>query len=54
MEMSSQLHAPVALYPKKTPSVWMGGWADFRARLDAMENRKILPLPRSEARQSIP
>jgi hypothetical protein len=47
MEVSSQLHAPAALPPGKSPTGthWIGGWVGPTACLDAMGNRKIVPLP---------
>jgi hypothetical protein len=33
---------------------WMRSWLGLRPGLDAVENRKILPLPGIEPRSSIP
>jgi hypothetical protein len=33
---------------------WIGGWVDPRARLDAIENRGLLPLPGIESRPFSP
>jgi hypothetical protein len=49
--MSGQLHAPVYLSPGKIAS---SGWVVPRSGLDAMESRKILPLPSIEPRPSRP
>jgi hypothetical protein len=56
MEVSGQLHAPAALPPGKGPpgTRWMGGWVGPRAGLDAVENRKILPLLGIKPWQSSP
>jgi hypothetical protein len=45
--VSSQLHAPAALYPgERAPGTqWRGGWVDPRAGLDDVEKRKFLTLP---------
>jgi hypothetical protein len=40
MEVNGQLHAPIALLPRKQPHC-IGGWMGPRAGLDAMEKRKI-------------
>jgi hypothetical protein len=42
MEVSGQLHVPVALPPGKGAPVthWIGGWVGSRADLDAMAKRK--------------
>jgi hypothetical protein len=47
MEVSGQLHAATALPPGKYPpgTQWIGGWLGHRVGLNAMEKRKILPLP---------
>jgi hypothetical protein len=54
MQVSSQLHAPVALPPRKVPpppgTHWIGGWVDPRASLDDVQKRKFLTLPRLELR----
>jgi hypothetical protein len=44
MGVSSQCHAPAALYPEeRTPGThWIGGWVDSRAGLEAGARRKIL------------
>jgi hypothetical protein len=46
MELSRQLHAPVALPPgKENPGTNLkGGRMGSRAGLDAVEKRKLLPL----------
>jgi hypothetical protein len=43
MEVSGQLHAPVALPPReRAPGThWIGGWVGPRAVLDAVVQRKI-------------
>jgi hypothetical protein len=43
MEVTGQLHAPVALYPGKEPlgTRLIGGWVGLRAGLDAVARRKI-------------
>jgi hypothetical protein len=43
--MSSQLHAPAALFLGKEPLVPRGGWMGPRTGMDDVERRKILPLP---------
>jgi hypothetical protein len=48
MEVSRQLRVPVALSPGEKPSEPIGGWVGLRAGLEAMEKRKILPLPGTE------
>jgi hypothetical protein len=46
MELNLQLHAPLALNPRKeNPGTkWKGGRMGSRAGLDAVEKRKLLPL----------
>jgi hypothetical protein len=46
MEMSGQLHALAAFPPGEIVpgTLWIGGWVGHRTDLDAVENRKILPL----------
>jgi hypothetical protein len=45
--MNSQLYAPAALPPGKPPGThWIGSWVGPRAGLNAVENRKILSVPR--------
>jgi hypothetical protein len=42
MEMSSQIHAPIALPSRKNPGThWIGGWVDTRDGLDVLDNRQI-------------
>jgi hypothetical protein len=55
MEMNVQFQAR-QLYPREIArgTHWIGGWVDPRAGLDAMEKRKILPLPGIEPRPSRP
>jgi hypothetical protein len=50
MEVSVQLHTRAALHPWKEPfgTHWTGGWMDPRAGLDAMDKRKMMPLPEIE------
>jgi hypothetical protein len=45
--VNGQIHTlAVFLRGERTPCAhWIGGWVDFRAGLDAMEKRKVLPLP---------
>jgi hypothetical protein len=45
MEVSGQLHAPVALHLglRIIGTNWLGGWVDPRAVLDAVAKRKLLP-----------
>jgi hypothetical protein len=43
--MSGQLHAPAAL---SSGAHWIGGCVITRARLDDLEKRKFLTLPRLE------
>jgi hypothetical protein len=52
MEMSGQLHVPVALPPGEGAHVthWLRGWVDLRAGVDAEAKRKI----RSPCRESNP
>jgi hypothetical protein len=52
MEVGGQLHAPVALSPRKEPpsTHWIGDCVDPRAIPDAVVKRKIL----SPHRESIP
>jgi hypothetical protein len=52
MEVSGQLHAPVALPPReRVPGAnWIGGWVSPRAGLDVVEDREILPLSAIEPR----
>jgi hypothetical protein len=56
MEATVQLHALAALPPRKEPPVthWIGGSVGPRAGLDAVEKKKILPLPGFEPRPSNP
>jgi hypothetical protein len=55
MEVSGQLHVPVALPPGKEPpgTHWIGGWAGPTAVLDAVEKRKI-PSPHQESKPRTP
>jgi hypothetical protein len=54
MEMSGQLHPPVALPPGKEPLVhWIGGWMGPRAVVDAVVKKKI-PSPRRESNPKTP
>jgi hypothetical protein len=54
MEVSGQLHAPVALSQVKSPWYhWIGSWVDPRAVLDAVVKRKI-PSPRQESNPKTP
>jgi hypothetical protein len=48
VEVSGQLHAPVAVYPReRTPCAhWVGGWVGPRAGLDTEARGKILCLCR--------
>jgi hypothetical protein len=44
MQVSCQLHAQAALPPGKEPSfvtIWIGGWVDPRAGVEAMEKIKV-------------
>jgi len=51
MEMSVQLHAPVALrLGKDYGTRWIGGWVGCRAGLDAVAKKKYLILPAIEPR----
>jgi hypothetical protein len=53
-EMSGQLHAPPDLPPgKEPPGARRIGWVGPRAGTDAVEKRKILPLPGIEPQPSI-
>jgi hypothetical protein len=53
MKMSGQFQVR-PLHPRETaPGIhWIGGWMGPRARLDAMEKRKIVPLPGIQPRPS--
>jgi hypothetical protein len=55
MEMSGQLHASATLPPEeRAPGThWIGGWVGPRARLAAVEERKILrsKLKRDDVRR---
>jgi hypothetical protein len=55
MEVSSQLHAPAALPPRKrAPGThWIGGWVGPTAVLDAVVKRKI-PSPRRQSNPRTP
>jgi hypothetical protein len=57
MEVSGQLHAPVALLTSKKRALnihWLGGWVGPRAILDAMVKRKITsPRRKSNPRTPI-
>jgi hypothetical protein len=54
MEVSGQLHAPIALTQRKAPgTLWIGGWVGPRAVLDAVVKRKI-PSPRRESNLRAP
>jgi hypothetical protein len=55
MEVSGQLHAPVAFNPReRAPGThWIEGWVVHRAVLDAVMNRKI-PSPRRESNPRTP
>jgi hypothetical protein len=55
MEVSSQLHAPTALAPRKeTPGTdWIGSWVGSRADLDTVSKRKI-PSPRRDSNPDHP
>jgi hypothetical protein len=51
LEVSGQLHAPVALPLEKSPSThWIGGRMDLRAVLDNMEKWQYFTLPGLELR----
>jgi hypothetical protein len=52
MEVSGQLHAPVALPPGRGASgtLWLGGWVGPRTGLDDLEERKFLTLSGLELR----
>jgi hypothetical protein len=52
MEVSGQLHAPVALpLGERAPGIhWIGGWVNPRVGLDDWEKIKFLHLPRLEFR----
>jgi hypothetical protein len=54
MEVSGQLHDPVALPPKeRAPGThWIGSWVGFRAGLDAVVKRKI-PSPCRGGRRNV-
>jgi hypothetical protein len=53
MEVSCQIHKPAALSWGKAPDIhWIRGCVGLRAHLNAMEERKILSLPRIEPRPS--
>jgi hypothetical protein len=42
MQVSDQLHVPVALPPGRAPGThWIGDWVGLKAGLDAVEKRKI-------------
>jgi hypothetical protein len=46
MEVSGQIHAPVALIPAKNPRyLWIEGWVGPRASIDAVAKRKKIPAP---------
>jgi hypothetical protein len=47
MEANGQLYATAALLPGKESfgTLWIEGWVDPIASLDAMDKRKILLLP---------
>jgi hypothetical protein len=55
MEVSGQLHAPAALFPrKKVPGThWIGGWVGPRTGLYEVVKRKI-PIPRRESNPDHP
>jgi hypothetical protein len=55
MEVSGQLHAPVALHPRKEPLLRIGYqvWVGPRAVLDAVVKRKI-PSSRRESSPRTP
>jgi hypothetical protein len=49
MEASDQLHAPVALLPRKKPGTnSIGSWVGLRNDLEVVEKRKTLLLPGPE------
>jgi hypothetical protein len=54
MEEVGQLHTPAALHPEETATGthWLRGWVGSRVGLEAVEERKILPLPAIEPRTS--
>jgi hypothetical protein len=52
MEVSGQLHTPAALPLEK--SQWIGGWLSLKVSLDALEKRKIFPLPGIEPQPFVP
>jgi hypothetical protein len=56
MEVSGQLHAQVALLPRRKPPAtnFISGWVNPRAGLDVAELRKILSLPGKKKRFSSP
>jgi hypothetical protein len=47
LEVSGQLHFSVALLPGESASVtlWIGGWVGTETCLEAVERRRIVPLP---------
>jgi hypothetical protein len=51
MVVTGQIHALAPLTPY---THWIGGCMGSRDDLDAMEKRKILPLPEAEPRPSNP
>jgi hypothetical protein len=55
MEVSGQLHAPLALALRKKPPVaivCIGGWVFLKAGLEVMKKRKSLALTRNRAQIS--
>jgi hypothetical protein len=54
LDGGDQLHAPVTLPSGKEPGVWSGlrGWVGRRAGPDAVDKKKILPLPGIGPRRS--
>jgi hypothetical protein len=54
MEVSNELHAPVALPPGKEPPIptGYGDWVGLIACMDVIEKRKNFPLPGIEPRSS--
>jgi hypothetical protein len=55
MEVSGQLHAPVALPPRERAlgTHWIGGWVGPRAVLDAVVKRKIPSFRREKGRSRL-
>jgi hypothetical protein len=53
MEVSGQLHAPIAFPPgERAPgTLWIGGWVGPRTGLDDVEKRQFLTLPELELRR---